>query len=497
MKKRFATTLLSAALIGSMLTTAPMAVQAEDNYELVIELMTFGPVPADIEKVETAISEITSEKIGATVKFLPISVADHATKVNLLAAGGEKVDLIMSGITGDPATLYGNGVLTDLTELIDEYAPSLKEEMGDLLNACTYNGGIYAIPGVKYPGEKLNLLYNKDMAEEYGIEIPETLNGYEEWDAFFAQCKEKLPEGIYPFTLGDGSGSSTLNWDSAYDSLGDTSYLAYGVLAEVETGTELVNWYETEKYQTMLEKRHEWYENGYVVPDSMTSGYSTLDCMGAGTCFAFQNAFKADCNEVTLGRNCGGLNLGYIPLSDAIISGSSTCMMSWGVPVTSEQPEKAVQFMELLFSDAELANICNFGIEGEHYVKESDRIVNYPEGKDAMSNGWGGFINWFGDNEKVYQFAPNTEEYFDQLPSYSKEEGIVSNALGYTFDNTSVKTQLAAVTSVIDTMKPALECGLVSVEEELPNFIQALKDAGIDEIIAENQAQFDAWLAAK
>ena len=46
-------------------------------------------------------------------------------------------------------------------------------------------------------------------------------------------------------------------------------------------------------------------------------------------------------------------------------------------------------------------------------------------------------------------------------------------------------------------MKPALECGLVDVETELPAFIEAMKGAGIEEIIAENQRQFDEWLAAK
>lgn len=465
-----------------------------DTYELVIELMTFGPEPADMEKVEAAISEITKEKIGATVKFLPISVADHFTRVNLLTAGGEKVDLVMAGITGDPATFYGNGVLTDITDLLPEYAPNIVEEMGDLLDAATFGGGVYAVPGVKYPGEQLNLLYNKEMAEEYGIEIPESLNSYEEWDAFFEQAYSKLPEDIRVFTLGDGSGSVTLNWDSRYDSLGDTSRLAYGVLADVENGTELVNWYETDKYKTMLNKRREWYEKGYIVPDSLSSGYTTLDCMSARTCFSFQNAFKADCNEVTLGRNCGGVELGYIPLGEAIISGSSTTMMSWGVPITSEKPEKAVEFLSLLFENSDLANLCNFGIEGEHYVKQSERIITYPEGVDASNTGWGGFINWFGDNKTVYQLTPNTEEYYDQLKVYSMEEALVSNALGYTFDTTGVKTQIAAVTSVIDTMKPMLECGVADVETELPNFINALKEAGIDEIIAENQRQFNEWL---
>lgn len=42
-----------------------------------------------------------------------------------------------------------------------------------------------------------------------------------------------------------------------------------------------------------------------------------------------------------------------------------------------------------------------------------------------------------------------------------------------------------------------LDCGSVDPETAIPEFNQALKDAGIDEIIAEKQAQYDAWKAAQ
>ena len=43
----------------------------------------------------------------------------------------------------------------------------------------------------------------------------------------------------------------------------------------------------------------------------------------------------------------------------------------------------------------------------------------------------------------------------------------------------------------------SLECGIVDPEEKIPEFLDALEAAGIDEVIAENQAQLDAWLSAK
>ena len=42
-----------------------------------------------------------------------------------------------------------------------------------------------------------------------------------------------------------------------------------------------------------------------------------------------------------------------------------------------------------------------------------------------------------------------------------------------------------------------LLCGALNPEETLPKFNQELKDAGLDVIIQEKQAQLDAWLAAQ
>ena len=48
---------------------------------------------------------------------------------------------------------------------------------------------------------------------------------------------------------------------------------------------------------------------------------------------------------------------------------------------------------------------------------------------------------------------------------------------------------------MISEYQPGLECGAVNPETELPKFIEALNSAGLQEIIAEKQAQLDAWKA--
>ena len=69
-----------------------------------------------------------------------------------------------------------------------------------------------------------------------------------------------------------------------------------------------------------------------------------------------------------------------------------------------------------------------------------------------------------------------------------------SKVLGFTFDNINVQTETAACTAVVDEYKKGLKCGSIDVDKNLPEFLQKLKDAGIDTIIAEKQKQLDQWL---
>ena len=72
-----------------------------------------------------------------------------------------------------------------------------------------------------------------------------------------------------------------------------------------------------------------------------------------------------------------------------------------------------------------------------------------------------------------------------------------SLALGFVFDSSPVADQVTACSNVYAQYYLPLINGEVDIDEILPVFQQALHDAGIDDIIAEKQAQLDAWLASK
>ena len=65
------------------------------------------------------------------------------------------------------------------------------------------------------------------------------------------------------------------------------------------------------------------------------------------------------------------------------------------------------------------------------------------------------------------------------------------------FDSTNVRTEIANCSSIITEMLPALSAGSVDPETQVPTFLERLKEAGVDKIIEEKQAQLDEWLASK
>ena len=63
--------------------------------------------------------------------------------------------------------------------------------------------------------------------------------------------------------------------------------------------------------------------------------------------------------------------------------------------------------------------------------------------------------------------------------------------------NENVSTQAAAISNVYNQYYKALTYGDVNPDDIMPQFLADLEAAGINELIADYQAQVDAWLASK
>ena len=143
-----------------------------------------------------------------------------------------------------------------------------------------------------------------------------------------------------------------------------------------------------------------------------------------------------------------------------------------------------------------------FGLEGETYqvVEDNgtDRIVKFIDGIDAASAPYYCYAGVYGDRLTWSIWEPNTIDFNQQLRDFNDTITAASPALGYSFEITDdISSAYSAVSAVVKQYTPTISAGAADPDTYLPQFIQDLETAGINDVIAENQKQFDAWRAAK
>lgn len=469
-----------------------------EPYEIVLQLVNYGMDIPDLGLIEEKVNEIIQPQINATMKFATVPVSEQFMKLNLWVGGNEKIDLAMAGITTNPSNLVGQGVLMPITDYIAN-SEILSGLAADYLKAGVINGELYAYPGVLYPAGGPMYTYDAELAAQYNIEIPDSVPNLEALEPYLQKVKDSGMD-IYPISFGDGVAATTQNLPDTFDAMSDTNYLANGVIMLDDPNETVVNIFASEEYKNMAYRQREWMEKGFVEPTSYSNGFSVIDALTAGQVFGTINATSVGASlsywSSTTGKTLKGCWIGD---TRSISSGGAT-NMSWCIPVTCENPERVIEFMELMYTDAELANLLNYGIEGKHYerVEGTEHIIRYPEGKNGFNCGYGTFINWYGDTKTTYQMVPAEDTVIAELDSFTIKGGAkLMPSFGYAFDATPVSTEMSAVTNVITEYRAVLECGLVEdVDAHLAQFIDALEKAGIDKIIEENQKQYDAWKAS-
>ncbi|MBW7453268.1 DUF3502 domain-containing protein, partial [Paenibacillus sepulcri] len=187
-----------------------------------------------------------------------------------------------------------------------------------------------------------------------------------------------------------------------------------------------------------------------------------------------------------------GYELVSVPFAQPVTQTSNITIIMQGIAQNSQNPEKAMQFLNLLYSDSQLLNLLDYGIEEKHYIKTSDTMIDYPSGITAATSGYTNSGIFFGNQLISYVFKGNEPDIWSKLQEFN-QSAKKSRALGFTFNVEPVKTESAAVLNVLNQYKGGLETGTLDPKETLPKFMDKLKAAGLDAIMAEKQKQLDTW----
>ena len=490
MKKMF-----SLLLALMMLCCIAGAAQAESYDKVVMSYATFNNIPTaeDLAVVEEEINKITREKIGVEVKLMPIVIWDYSSQVSLMLQGGDQVDLFES--LGDFNNCVSTGMARDLTDMLDKDAAEACELVGkEWLDACSKKGRIYGIPTLKPIALTPMVVYRQDIADELGLDMS-AVSSVNDLTDIFRKVKEAKPD-ITPLAAVN-SGNIGLNLTIPHvDYLSDDYYSPKGVLMNGEM--TVVDYYASDIFKTTCELARTWYNEGLVMKDAATTSSTAAELMSSGNYFCYVASYsypEAD-TAASLEAQCGGYKLGAKIVGSAFLDTSAVNALSWMVSSTSKVPDAALKFLNLTFCDPDIINLVIYGIEGRDYVQVGDGTVKYPDGQDAGTVPYTAQLSCgtLGNFFLMYPMVGTDPASLDWELEQNKTAK-TSAAMGFTFDNSSVKSQYTAVSNVISEFLPGLVCGSVDPADDIPEFLEALEDAGLGDIIAAKQAQLDAWAA--
>ena len=477
-KKTGLTLILAILMMATMITSA-----GADSNVVKLRVWGFGynATSDDCAAVAEAASKITREKIGVEVELIRSSDGE---KLNLALNSGEQMDLVIyHTYAGGLNTLVTNGIALPIDDLAAQYAPEALEIVGeDMLAFGKVNGELYSIPSMKDFASAYCVAMRMDVLEDLGID-PATIKTMDDVHDVLVKVKENRDD-VYPIvpTWGGGGMQKTF----AFDCLGTGFWDACGVLENVfDDSTTVVNLYETESYRKFCEMMYQWNQEGLVMPDATTYNESNA-CETIG--FAdFENLKPGKDKEIRVGWKHEGL---LVPTVDSFMvsdAGSS----SFFIPSSCEHPEKAMQLWNLMFIDPEISNLFVNGIEGVNYeyVDADRKVIHEIEGNTYDA------LDWAWPNGRITPVYEGDDlDKWDQLAAFC-DNAHKSVALGFRFDNTMVLNELTACSNVISKYEVGLRWGVLNPDDYLHIFNEELKAAGIETIIAEKQAQLDAYLA--
>ena len=463
--------------------------------------MALNPIAADTDKVIAKLNEYTREKIGVEIDYTVIAKPDYKEKMSTLINSGEYFDICFTSFASlNYAQFAGRGAFLDIAQMLPQYAKETYDFVPqELWKAVTINGKTYGIPTYKELGWQTGFFVNSDMADEYGIDL-NTVKTLEDYTAVLQTVKEKS-EAAGKNVIG----ICGMNFCHAvpYESLGGSEKMAgaspVSAYGNFEGEEEVFNQYASQEYMDYCSLMREWYNNGYLPEDPVnydTDSANRDNDFTNGKLFSYFISYAPGAAESTAAKTGHGVT--FVPLMAPLLETRSAQGGLLAISSASKHPEKALEFLNLVNTDEYVGTLLRHGIEGEHHTAVGDTQVDRTMGGKIApgDNGYDYTFGWeFGTtfNQKWdISYPENIEEMFLEY----NETSIAAPHLGFVLDTAPVEAEIAALTSTVEEYGKALEKGMVDPEENIPKFVQALEDNGVEVLLEEIRRQLGEWQAS-
>lgn len=457
-----------------------------------------GAEPKGWPDVKAELEKRSADTVNASLDFKWIEFGEYMNRLKTLEASGDVFDAFCLGkpdsFYPDFTALARESKLADITALFPENGQSLYSKYSkEELDFAKVDGKLYAVPSL-YPAAYCTYLMVDDaLYKKYNI--PEITN-LEQYEAYLKAVKDNNPD-LFPGIIANGVDSMKLFARAfGYVILDESQNLVY---KWDDPKMTIKAWEQTPEFLEASNKIADWYSKGYL------QDASNLD-QSKVTSFIFYGELNPPSEEpqkMTFNTPTGEikesnpLKVFYLYPEKKVQRDNSmgTFFMngSFVFPSSSTNTARALRFIDWVQQNRDNYYLMNYGVENKDYVLTkgypdmpagqdfNNRTFMYWDGHWAFRNAeynpelpkdaFGAGINTFTDFlDKYSEYAPHGAFY----PDYGK-----------------LKDMAAKRNQAVQQFEFSLSQGKIKDPGEVTKFIADMKQLGIDNLVAEIQAQLD------
>lgn len=439
------------------------------------------------------INEILEPELNANLDIVVLPWASASQQLQLMLSGDEKIDVFYTQATN--AVQYMNaGQIIDMSELIDKYGTNIKQIYGeDIAKINQIEGFVYGVPNQIERGSIPAVFMRKDLVEKYNIDTSQ-IKEPKDLESVFETVKAGEPDMTMLYSINDGDTPVTRLFRG--DNLSDNNYL--GVLMDQTNSTKLENFFATDWFKDTTTMLYNWYQKGYISQDAGTNTENWRTVCKAGNLFSLFFAYHPG-TPVEF-ESSTGYDFEIVPFyNEPIINSSSYNGVTFSIAQNSENPEKTMEVLDYIYGSSEIMNLLNWGEQDKDYVIEDadNGIINFPEGITSDNAGYNLNLGWELPNQFIaYKWTGSDPQLWEKMEEFNGSAKS-SKAVGFLFDSSNYSSEIAALSNIVKQYSGALYSGSGDPDELIPELLEALDDAGINEVIQAKQEQLDDFLAAK
>ncbi len=380
-----------------LLGLVPLHAAAEND---VLTLTFFDKNTGDA--FENPVAEKITELTGIKIEVQQ-PTGNPEEKLGLMLISGDLPDLVLMDRRSDMVNKYiAGGALIPLNDLIEQYAPNVKAQYGEVLNESRYEDGKNYYLNNWYgtdPDPERGIAIRMDLLKEFGYGEKAENDEYftqEEFVDMLKQYKAKYGEDVIPFTV---NGEYQETYMSTFRGM-------YGMKPYYEADGKLLldvrhpRYLDMCKFVNMLYREglldNEWAVNKSDLFNQKMSGGNVM-AANSGIPDQINTLFREEEGEETE-KQFHVFNIVADGVDPSATTFNPRPSLGWdaiGITVKNEHPEETMKFIDFLASE-EGQYLLMWGVEGLHWDYVDGVHVPHDDIIPGFQKDWGEYSKQTG-----------------------------------------------------------------------------------------------------